>query len=65
MAAKTKFSKLQMTYLGGTLCPPHATAYDMPKGSYTPCPPTETLGEEEAVECDCCTVYAMRAVGAL
>lgn len=60
-----KLSKLQKQYFGGTLCPDHAGAYDMPEGTYTPCAPTEELPDDAEVECDCCTMRAMRSIGVI
>jgi hypothetical protein len=63
--AKPKLSKIQEKYEGSVLCRDHAIYFEMPRGTFTFATPTEDLDVDQPIECECCTVAAMRKLGAL
>lgn len=60
-----KLSKVQKTHEGKALCPDHVAYFEMPVGSFDPAARTEDLGPDEPIECEVCSMAAMRKLGVI
>ena len=60
-----KLSEFNRRYQDSVLCPDHAEYFEMPEGTYTPCRHTDALGPNEPIECEVCSMGAMRRAGVI
>ena len=63
--SKARLNFEQKKYSGSVLCGEHAKYHNMPKGSYELAIPTDELDPDDPIECEICSMAAMRKCGVI